>query len=82
MKGISNLPPPYYNFIDPKNKDFLTYSLQIKSLAADPNYISCDHRTIEKQIELDNENSQLKDIAFVGRSNVGKSSLVNYVSGI
>lgn len=44
--------------------------------------VNCDHRTIESQMGKDDENSTLKDIALVGRSNVGKSSLINYISGL
>ena len=32
-------------------------------------------------MDQDNENVLLKDIAFFGRSNVGKSSLINAVTG-
>jgi len=42
-----------------------------------------DHKTIEAKIEFDKEkNPQVKDLVFIGRSNVGKSSLINFICGI
>jgi len=82
-KADSGLPKPYLNFMDPDNVDFLMHASEKTLLKIDLNnpILSVDHRSIEKLIEEDNELPDLKDIAFIGRSNVGKSSLVNMLVG-
>lgn len=77
IKGLDQLPPPYFNYLDPNNTEFLDYASQIPTLKAQGEIVTCDHRNIAEQIADDDDKSLTKDIAFVGRSNVGKSSLVN-----
>ena len=43
--------------------------------------LAFNHKQIRDKVLEDNENEQLKDIAFFGRSNVGKSSLINSITG-
>ena len=85
--------PPFLNYMDSTNTEFL--SLQYKEQAPlirrsqtlQP--FVCDLSNIETQLEGESERlgaegevSELRDLAFVGRSNVGKSSLINSLLGI
>lgn len=70
--------------MDDRNVEFLSFSDQ-KSLlkGSSETIVVVDHKTIEAKIESDKEKNPLvKDLAFIGRSNVGKSSLVNFICGL
>lgn len=84
IKGTDQLPPPYINFMDSLNADFLQFQNQKQKLKANPSQISVvDHKSIEAKVEDDKEkNPFIKDLVFIGRSNVGKSSLVNSLCGL
>lgn len=90
MKGRDALPDKaYINFMDDTNTTFLSdvFSSRTPLLQGDPakRSIQCDLGSIAHQIARDNDTialgTDLKDLAFVGRSNVGKSSLVNILLG-
>ena len=84
---------PFINYMDERNTTFLEprYLDQIhlirKSSTQAP--ITCDHSSIEdllvaESIRMTESGSvgELRDLAFVGRSNVGKSSLINALLGV
>jgi GTP-binding protein EngB required for normal cell division len=70
--------------MDDRNVDFLSFSDQKSLLKGNSaTIVVVDHKTIESKIEFDKEKTPLvKDLAFIGRSNVGKSSLVNFICGL
>jgi len=70
--------------MDDRNVDFLSFSDQKSLLKGNSaTIVVVDHKTIESMIEFDKEKTPLvKDLAFIGRSNVGKSSLVNFICGL
>jgi ribosome biogenesis GTPase A len=81
------LPPPYYNCFDQENTEFLNYADRTPLLRVQAGFNvkdipSYDYKSIQAKINDDLENPSLKDIAFLGRSNVGKSSLINSVTGL
>jgi GTP-binding protein EngB required for normal cell division len=83
IKGLSLLPQPYLNYIDQANQEFMQYAPHISSLTApaNSNVVSANHTQIAGLCDQFNESPGFKDIALLGRSNVGKSSLINQISG-
>ena len=79
VKGLSLLPKPFLNYVDPANNEFLQYAPQIPSLTAHPHseVLTANHQEIAGLCEQFSQHPNLKDIALFGRSNVGKSSLLN-----
>ena len=54
-KSLSLLPPPWLNYLDPNQTEFLSYASQIPSLRADPStqVVSVNHLSIEQKLEED-----------------------------
>lgn len=83
---------PFINFMDDTNTEFLGQRyLEQASLVrkhASLSSVTCDltniQQQIDKEITLVSElgGTELSDLAFVGRSNVGKSSLINALLGV
>lgn len=84
---------PFINYLDETNTHFLSHEyfsqlpLLRQSTVLKP--VTCDIDSVESFMEgetelLDQEGdlAERKDLAFVGRSNVGKSSLINTLLGV
>ena len=80
LKAAYDLPPPYINYLDSTNTEFLQHTDTHMIKASNQDILVVDHKSIAQAIEQDRDQPDLKDLAFFGRSNVGKSSLINTIA--
>ena len=89
IKNFGQMPQPYINFVDPDAKsEFLEhqYSSRVsmfRRINRDQGFEAiCDLSNLEAYMDAQEEDvlsAGYKEIAFVGRSNVGKSTLINSI---